>query len=130
MLTPNDFVKGQPILASSLNWLMAACKKVNNIKGVAPIEVTNNSTGITIRLADTPLQFAIGTTSTAITARSGTGPGSGSVVLQAFDGTNLSATPETVTAYLFSAATGGIASGKYCVVARILGYWWIVAAEC
>lgn len=129
MPTPDDFAKGKPILASSLNWLMRQCKKVDRIQGVAPIEVVNTSNGILIRLATKLFEVRIGQTSGTISARSGTAAGSGSVVLQSFDGTNLSA-GETVTAYLFSAASGGIPSGKYCVVARLLSHWWVIAVEC
>lgn len=74
----------------------------------------------------------LGKTTSTITARSGTTPGSGTVALQTLSGGSIVADPSgtTVTANQFSASATTIASGKYCTVAWFSGAWWVVSAEC
>ena len=72
---------------------------------------------------------------TAITARSGTTPGSGTVTLYHLVGGSLTAIldpdsdPVTVTAYSFSGTASGI--GAYVFVEQDdTGHWWYIAEDC
>lgn len=73
----------------------------------------------------------IGKTSTSIAARSGTTVTGGTVEIWTMSGGTLTDAMTSVTAYNFSAATGGIASGIYVSLAQdSAGNWWIISAEC
>lgn len=68
-------------------------------------------------------------TSSAITARSGTTAGTGTVTLQDFDGTVFAAsTDPDETVFNFSGTA--IATGKYCVVTDFGGSLFVTAVEC
>ena len=71
---------------------------------------------------------AIGLTTTTISARSGTTPGSGLVAIQKFSGGTLSDSGTIVTAYSYNGTA--IGSGKYCTLTQLFGVWWIAPAEC
>lgn len=74
-------------------------------------------------------QLAI--TSSSITARSGTTPGTGTVTPLEYNGNTMGNTgADDLTVYLY--ATGnGINSAAYCWIEMdSSGYWWIVSAEC
>lgn len=72
---------------------------------------------------------------TAITARSGTTPGSGTVTLYHLDGGSITAvvdldsSPVTVTAYSFAGTASGI--GAYIFIEQDDdGTWWYVSEDC
>lgn len=69
-------------------------------------------------------------TTTTITARSGSTPGTGDGVLVSFDGTDLVDGAATITLRNLSAKTGGLASGKYGYALPIRGEYWVVSVEC
>jgi hypothetical protein len=68
-------------------------------------------------------------TTSSITARSGTTPGSGTVSPVDYDETSLSTDSDSVDVLNFSSGTA-ISSGKYCVVAALSGGNWIISVEC
>lgn len=75
--------------------------------------------------------LALALTTSAITARSGAAPGTGSAKLQKFDGSALADLDgTTITVRNFSSATAGIATGKYCTLVNQWGAWWVVSVEC
>lgn len=72
-------------------------------------------------------RIALIQTSTAVTGRVGTVPGTGTGNLIGFDGTDLT-TGAAIT--LRTIAAAGHASGKFGVAVRLAGIWWIVSLEC
>ena len=127
-MTPNDFIKGQPILASALNWMMAQCKKVDRIQGVAPIEVSNTSNGILIRLAGRPAGgVAASIVTTAITACSGTTAGAGQVQRYNDDGTT---NGDPVDVKNWYTSTGTVATDAHCTIGFDGSDWWLIDYDC
>lgn len=66
-------------------------------------------------------------TTTSVTARSGTTPGTGSAALVTWNGTTLD-TGVTITIRNLSATAG--ASGKYGFAALLDGAYWMISLEC
>jgi hypothetical protein len=63
-----------------------------------------------------------------IPALSGSTPGSGTVTLYSFNGTTLSATTTTVTAY--NMTSGAVAANAWLQLKLIAGYWFIDVEGC
>lgn len=73
----------------------------------------------------------VGQTTIAVTARSGSTPGAGSVRIYVYDGSALVDSGVTVDALNFSGASGGIPISTWCSVGRDgNGRWWILSMEC
>ena len=67
-------------------------------------------------------------TTSSITARSGTTPGSGTVSPVTYDGTSMSTGSDSIAVKNFSTTAGS--TGKYCVVAALAGANWVISIEC
>lgn len=92
-----------------------------------PLAMQRHPGGWLLRLAGNIVGIRIIKTASAISGRSGTVPGTGSAYVVAFDGTNLVDGDEFD---ILNVASGGGAAGKYGLVARVGGYWWMIALEC
>jgi hypothetical protein len=108
-----------------------AAREINNFKcplGNNIFEARRDNWGV---LTFRAVSRYIAKTTTAITARSGTTPGSGNADFYTFDGTSLNSLSVNRTVWNFSGATGGLATvGTWIVVLEISGYYWIISAEC
>jgi hypothetical protein len=124
--------QGRPISAQDLRHAGETLDWIAQIQAAPPLELLSTVTGPLLRYPGMLFEVYIAVTTTTISARSGGTPGSGTVKVQTWDGSALAdlAGPVTFTALNISAATGGIASGKYCIVIKIASAYWIVTAEC
>jgi hypothetical protein len=123
---------GKPIEARTLREMAETCDFAAQPRAQAPLEFEAMANGPLLRLAGALFGVFIAVTSSTITARSGSTPGSGTATLQTWNGTVLAAlsgVPD-YTVYNISSSAGGIASGKYCILLRIAGAYWIITAEC
>lgn len=122
-LTPNDRRPG----AGWLNRLLAYVRSlVVRVSPGGELEARRTPSGTLIHLARYHCLFA-GVTSGTITARSGSTPGSGSVVLYHLRPGSLAAT-KTVTAY--SVSGDSIAGSTYVTVGLVDGYYLILSVDC
>ena len=100
--------------------------RANNTGG---LNVQKTAFGVVLSLASRPGQM-LAKTSSAISARSGTTAGTGTVTPQYLNGTTLGDDGQDLTVYFFS-ASASIDSGKYCWIEQDrAGVWWITAVEC
>lgn len=124
---------GRPIEARTLRQMAQTCDWASQIRANPPLSIMATGNGPLFRLASMLLSVYIGVVgSGGVTARSGSTPGSGSVTLQTWNGTSLANFPgsASVTAYNISASGSGIASGKYCIILKIAGAYFIITSEC
>jgi len=124
--------KGQPISAEALRHAGESLDWLVGIQVSPPLEMLSTANGPLIRYPGMLFEVYIGVTTSTITARSGGTPGSGSIKIQTWNGTSLAdlGGPVTFTVYNWNSASGGVASGKYCVILKIAGSYWLLAAEC
>lgn len=131
---PNPPNVGDPIRADFLAQLAEACGLASGAGAAAPLSLQSTAAGPTMRYGGPIFGAYVGITTSTITARSGTTLGSGTVKIQSVNGTTTSdlggGTPISVTAYNISASTNTIASGKYVILMRIGGRYFIITAEC
>lgn len=123
---------GAEIQARTINGAIDAAEWATRLLGGAPFDVKSTPAGPHLRYAGAVFSAHVGITSSTIAPRSGSSPGSGTVTLQTWDGSDaapLAGVPD-VTAFNISAAGGGIPSGKWCVLLRVAGSWFIITAEC
>ena len=121
---------GTPISASAYNELADTCDQISRIKCQPPLEVLWTPGGLLLRLAGPLFGVYIGIADGTITARSGATPGTGNVTLQTWNGTALASLGIDLPVRNWNATTGGIATGKYCVILKIAGAYWAISAEC
>lgn len=126
------FRAGKPIVARDLNRVAEMAEKAALIQADPPLAIVSTPGGPLLRLAGMLFSAYIAVTTSTITARSGGTPGSGTVKLQSWNGTALADLPGPIskTVYNISASTNTIASGKYCIVLKIAGAYWLITAEC
>lgn len=119
---------GQPIPRSARWWnaLLAWIRSLRvTVASSGELECRRTPTGTIISWGRYNC-IKVGVTSGTISARSGSTPGSGSVVLRAFQPASYTAA-ETVTAYWAKDAT--LPSGVYVILGLIDGYWHIIVAD-
>ena len=124
---------GQPLSARALRHMAETADWLNRVRVNPPLEIVSGAGCPTLRYAGPVYEAYIAVTTSTVTARSGTTPGSGQADLYGWNGTTLvpiAAGSVNFTVYNFSGTAGGIASGKYCVVQRIQGAYWIISVEC
>lgn len=121
---------GQPIVARTINQIAASAEWSAKIKADPPLAIINTGAGPLLRLAGPIFGVYIGITDGTITARSGTTPGSGNVKIQTWNGTALADLGVDVPVLSISSTTGGIPTGTYCVVLRIMGAYWMITVDC
>jgi hypothetical protein len=123
---PLELRPGSPILARWAQWVSKMI--LVTVRFHAPLRATRGGGGrwLDVRLDDDDSEVIIKTTST-ITARSGTTPGSGSAVLVKLVGTTLTNGP-TIT--VKNVSGGALATGKYGFAVVIGGVYWVRPIEC
>ena len=123
---------GDEITAQLFNALRQAIIETTIIPGLSVgIQVTQTNAGTMISVRST--QRYVGITTSTITARSGTTPGSGTVELYLYSTPNddLEDTGQEVTVRSFSSTTGGIPTSTYCFVEDDLdNNFWITSVDC
>ncbi len=129
-----EFKKGGAIRAADMMAVRNAVQRQRIIPGSNnPISLEETANGSVIKFT-APQDRFLAKTSSAIYARAGDVPGAGTVVLQELDASgNIAATSPAITYDVlnYSAAVGGIPTGKYCWISKdMAGNWWIVSAEC
>jgi len=121
---------GDPITADDWNALLDAVRR-NEIRvpSDGSLSMQKGPTGTLLQVKTAGMgQPAV--TSSTITARSGTMPGTGTVTPKYYDGSALASDGGDLTVYFFS-ASATIASGKYCWIQQDqFGEWWITSVEC
>lgn len=124
--------QGQAITARNLRQMAQTCDYAAQMRADPPLAIMATAGGPLLRLANAPFSAYIAVVVSPITPRSGPTPGSGTVKLQTWDTSELADLdgPVIFTAYNFSSSSTGIASGKYCVILRIDGSYWVISAEC
>jgi hypothetical protein len=123
---------GKPIAAQTLRLTTEAAEWATRIRADAPLKVISTGFGPLIRYAG-PIFGAYVAVSGGISARSGSTPGSGTATIQTWTGSTLAdmtGSGATPTVLNISSATGGIASGKYMILLKISGTYWVITAEC
>jgi hypothetical protein len=121
----------EPIEARTLRMTAEAAEWASRIKANSPLTIQATGAGPLLRLAGMLFSVYIAKTSETVSARNGTDPGTGKVILYNFNGTSLAATSTEWTVYNYSGTpTTGIPVGKYCVILKIMGYYWIISVEC
>ena len=120
---------GDEITAALFNALRDAIAQCIILPGRSVgIRITQTDAGVAISVKSTQ-RFA-GLTSGAISARSGSTPGTGTVELYALDTSNNLADQNT-SLPVFNFSSGAIASGKYCWIEEDLdNHFWVISAEC
>lgn len=121
---------GKPISARTLRRMAQTCDWVAQVKAEPPLSVSTSFNGILFRYIGMLFSVYIAVTDGTITARSGSTPGTGNVTLQTWNGTALASLGIDKPVFNFSSTTGGIPTGKYCVILRICGSYWIISTEC
>ncbi len=124
---------GKPISAQTLRLTTEAAEWATRIRADAPLKVISTGFGPLIRYMGPIFGAYVAVSSGTITARSGSTPGTGSAVIQTWNGTtlaNMAGSGATVTAKNISSATGGITTGKYMIILKISGTYWVITAEC
>jgi len=123
--------KGQPISAEALRHAGESLDWLVGIQVSPPLEMLSTANGPLIRYPGMLFEVYIGITSTAITARSGSTPGSGRVAIQTWNGVVLQPlATDAVIAFNISSNPAGIAGGKYCIILKIAGSYFIITSEC
>jgi hypothetical protein len=120
----------EPIEARTLRMTAEAAEWASRIKANSPLAIQATGAGPLLRLAGMLFSVYIATANGTITARSGTTPGSGNATLQTWNGTVLASLGIDMPVKNFSAATGGISTGKYLVILKIMGAYWVISVEC
>jgi hypothetical protein len=124
---------GEIIEARTLRELAETADATSQIQADPPLGIVAGTGGYFLRYIGPIFGAYIATASGTITARSGSTPGTGTVVLQTWNGTALAAMTgpgATWPVKNWNSASGGVASGKYCVILKIYGVYWVINAEC
>lgn len=122
---------GKPIAAATINRTADAAEWATRIQVTPPLGIFANAFGPVLAYVGPIFGFYVAVVgSGGISARSGNYPGSGTVSLCNWNGTELTTTSKTKTVYNLSSTSGGISSGKYCAIIRWMSAYWIITAEC
>ena len=122
---------GQPIVARDLRKLAETADFAARIRANPPLGISLFSGGPLISYLGQVFGAGIAITTSTISYRSGSTPGSGTAALQSWNGSIFQVLPNgTVTVFNISSNPTGIPNGKYCILLRIFGSWWIITAEC
>lgn len=121
---------GDPITAEDWNELVDAVRRNEIQESTAcGLSIQKTPDGTLVRLGSSRLGRPAVTSST-ITARSGTTPGTGTVTPLWYNGSALANDGSDLTV-LFYSASASIGSGKYCWIQQDQrGIWWLISAEC
>lgn len=121
---------GEVIEARTLRETAEVAEWSSRIRAAAPLAITSTAAGPLIRLAGAIFGAYVAVANGTITARSGATPGTGSATIQTWNGTVLASLGIDLPVLNWNSAAGGITTGKYCVLLKIYGVYWVVAAEC
>jgi hypothetical protein len=124
----------QVIEARTLRELAETADATSQIQADPPLGIVAGTGGYLLRYIGPIFGAYIAVVNSGgISARSGSTPGSGQVTLQTWNGTSLAAMTgpgATWPVKNWNSASGGVASGKYCVILKIYGVYWVINAEC
>lgn len=120
---------GDELTVESLNKLVDAINR-QALTGGAGVNIQSTSNGTMISVPARYVGYPAITTS-SISARSGSTPGSGTVTLYLLDTSQALAATSTTGVTVYSYSSAAISSGKYCwVVQDPNGEWWVISVEC
>jgi hypothetical protein len=122
-------IPGAPIKAGDMAKATEACEWTSRIRANPPLAIESTAGGPLLRWAGQVLSIWLIKTTSAITARDGTTPGSGTAKLHLFDGTDLIDLDDERTVYNFAGGTE-ILTDKYGIAMQIGGSLFILAIEC
>jgi hypothetical protein len=129
---------GQPISARTLRTVAETADWIARADASAPFGMTSTAGGLFLRWAGQVFGAHVCISSSTITARSGSTLGSGTATIQGIAASGSPAAPALtalsgvadIKVYNISSATGGIPSGKYMVVLKIAGFYFVITSEC
>lgn len=132
---PPTWKPGDSLKAEQLNAMASAIKVLQGVRGGPGVNVRRGAGGTLQITGQQPVTSYLCVASGAITARSGTTPGTGTVTLCWLTGGVITSLSQMLTAYNASASTmtsgNGIDSGQYCWVQQdCFGTWWVTPLEC
>lgn len=128
---PRGKIKGATVFNKWVDDLVTSVEALWNFNVSGIVTMSRNAkTGISIHVPPFPI-FVFLTTS-AIGARVGATPGSGTATFQMFNGTSFVSDANYINQklYNFSSNASGIATGKYGIGVAVFGYDFAVAVEC
>ena len=121
---------GEVIEAKTLADTAEAAEFANKIRANPPLAIAAGAGGPLLRLAGMLFSVYIVVAHGAITARSGTTPGTGLATIQTWNGTVLASLSIDFTVKNISSTTGGIPDGTYGIMLRICGAYWFITVDC
>jgi hypothetical protein len=127
----DDIKDGTKLEPYHLNIIYRELRRLRKMTAAPPLALDGmtSTTSPPVLWAASGDQGQLAKTSSAITARAGTTAGTGTVIYQDFDGTDLAAADATdVDVFNFSGTA--IATGLYCVVTEFSGYLFVTSVEC
>lgn len=127
---PADVEAGDPIRASDWNKLLAYLRRSRPLTGAGSgLKLTSTPFGTAYQVSRTSKGYLAYSTS-AITARSSTTAGTGTVYLCSTNGTTISQDAAAEIDVLNFSATA-LTINKYCWIEQDSdGWWWVVSMEC
>jgi len=117
---------GDMVSAAALNEFRREMRR-NRVKPQPGTQSYQSPGGLLLQAKAAGVGIAIVKTTSTITARSSTTPGTGSATLVTWNGTALG-TGATITLRHISATSA--ASGKYGFAVLLFGIYWLVSVEC
>lgn len=134
-MTEINVKPGDPIRAEQFMMLVNAVKALLGMRGGDGMSLSRAG-GRILLSATPPVNAYLAVATSAFAARSGTTPGTGTVDLYWYDGTNITATGNSLANVVNVSTTtmtsgNSIDSGMYCWVVRdAFGTWYVSPLEC
>lgn len=122
---PKYLKRGESITEEWIKALLDTLLMV--VRPQAPLRFERSRHGVTLTLESEDFGLAIGVTAETISARSGMTAGHGDVDFLKFSPPTFSA---GATARAYSIKPTTVPSGKWVVVAKVYGHWFIIAIVC
>lgn len=117
---------GQVISAQDLRHAGETLDWLSNIQAAPPLEILSTANGPLLRYPGMLFEAYIAITTSTITARSGSTPGTGTAKVETWNGSALADLGGPVSFTVYSVLPAPIASGAYVNILRIAGNYWIV----
>ncbi len=126
---------GHPIRARTINRIAETAEQISKFRVCPPLSLNMSAAGLMLRYLGPLFGVYIVLTDGTISARVGTTPGTGTAIIQTFNGTILanlqkSGTNVTTKVYSISSTTGGIPTGVYGIALLIFGVYWLITVDC
>lgn len=127
---------GQPIQARTINRGLDTAEWASKIKASPPLSISATGAGPLIRYMGPIFGVYVVVTSGTTSARMGSALGTGTGIIQTWDGTNLAnlqsagSVNVTIPIYSISSTTGGIPAGTYGITLKIFGVYFLITLDC